>query len=55
LDGVPTATAKVHATAWKRMFDYYFNQRAKTGGEPFRPFDIYLCHWTNMATIEAFV
>jgi beta-phosphoglucomutase family hydrolase len=36
LDGVLTQTAKVHAAAWKEMFDSYLHQRA---GEPFRAFD----------------
>jgi beta-phosphoglucomutase family hydrolase len=39
LDGVLTQTAKVHAAAWKQMFDAYLEHRAaKTGGE-FVPFD----------------
>jgi beta-phosphoglucomutase family hydrolase len=40
LDGVLTATAKVHATCWKRMFDAFLEQWAETSDEPFRPFDI---------------
>lgn len=40
LDGVLTATARVHASCWKRMFDEYLQQRAEATGEPFRPFDI---------------
>src|SRR5205085_8697532 len=39
LDGVLTETAKVHAAAWKRMFDAYLQERAKASGEPFRAFD----------------
>jgi beta-phosphoglucomutase family hydrolase len=39
LDGVLTMTAKVHAAAWKEMFDGYLRQRAERAGEPFRPFD----------------
>src|ERR1700676_947685 len=39
LDGVLTQTAKVHAKAWKTMFDAYLKQRAEGTGEPFRPFD----------------
>jgi beta-phosphoglucomutase family hydrolase len=35
LDGVLTQTAKLHAAAWKAMFDEYLESR----GEPFRPFD----------------
>lgn len=39
LDGVLTATAEVHAHAWKATFDELLRQRADTAGEPFRPFD----------------
>ena len=39
LDGVLTQTAKVHATAWKEMFDGFLRERATKGGEPFLPFD----------------
>jgi beta-phosphoglucomutase family hydrolase len=39
LDGVVTKTAKVHAAAWKRLFDDYLSTRAKKTGEPFKPFD----------------
>jgi alpha,alpha-trehalase len=39
LDGVLTATAKVHATCWKRMFDDFLERRIADGQEPFRPFD----------------
>ena len=37
LDGVLTHTAKVHAEAWKEMFDAYLKAR---DGDDFRPFDI---------------
>jgi beta-phosphoglucomutase family hydrolase len=37
LDGVLTPTAKIHAAAWKRMFDEYLRRRAGGGG--FEPFD----------------
>lgn len=40
LDGVLTDTARLHAAAWKRMFDAYLSERAERTGEPFRPFDI---------------
>jgi len=40
LDGVITATAKVHAACWKTMFDEYLEKRAKEKGEPFKPFEI---------------
>jgi beta-phosphoglucomutase family hydrolase len=39
LDGVLTKTAKVHAAAWKEMFDRYLRERAERTGEPFIPFD----------------
>jgi beta-phosphoglucomutase family hydrolase len=39
LDGVLTQTAKVHAAAWKEMFDAYLKARAAASGEPFVPFD----------------
>ena len=39
LDGVLTQTAKVHAAAWKQMFDAFLRARAKRTGEPFVPFD----------------
>jgi beta-phosphoglucomutase family hydrolase len=37
LDGVLTQTAKVHAAAWKAMFDDYLKSRE---GEAFVPFDV---------------
>lgn len=40
LDGVVTQTARVHAQAWKRMFDRYLQQRAEREDEDFRPFDV---------------
>ncbi|HWF51882.1 MAG TPA: beta-phosphoglucomutase family hydrolase [Solirubrobacteraceae bacterium] len=39
LDGVLTQTAKVHAAAWKQMFDEYLHERAERTGEAFRAFD----------------
>jgi beta-phosphoglucomutase family hydrolase len=39
LDGVLTQTAKVHAKAWKQMFDSYLQERARARGEEFVPFD----------------
>jgi beta-phosphoglucomutase family hydrolase len=39
LDGVLTETAKVHAAAWKEMFDAYLQTRAGGTGAEFRPFD----------------
>lgn len=40
LDGVLTRTARVHAAAWKRLFDQFLQDRATDTGEPFVPFDI---------------
>ena len=39
LDGVLTQTAKVHARAWKEMFDDFLRERAERTGEPFHEFD----------------
>src|SRR6058998_1704465 len=39
LDGVLTQTAKVHAAAWKQMFDEFLRKRAEETGEKFVPFD----------------
>lgn len=39
LDGVVTKTAKVHAAAWKRLFDSFLRRREADKGEPFVPFD----------------
>jgi beta-phosphoglucomutase family hydrolase len=39
LDGVLTQTAKVHAAAWKEMFDAFLDARSASTGEPFVPFD----------------
>lgn len=41
LDGVITRTARLHAAAWKHLFDDYLRDRAGRGGEgSFEPFDI---------------
>jgi beta-phosphoglucomutase family hydrolase len=40
LDGVITQTAKVHAAAWKQMFDEFLSSRAGARGQPFEPFDV---------------
>ena len=34
-----TQTAKVHAEAWKQMFDDFLRERAERTGTPFQPFD----------------
>jgi beta-phosphoglucomutase-like phosphatase (HAD superfamily) len=39
LDGVLTETAKVHAAAWKQMFDDFLRKHAAQTGQPFVPFD----------------
>jgi HAD superfamily hydrolase (TIGR01509 family) len=39
LDGVITFTARVHAAAWKDLFDKYLRDRSQRLGEAFRPFD----------------
>jgi beta-phosphoglucomutase family hydrolase len=38
LDGVLTQTAKVHAAAWKQMFDAFLRGISGQTGEPFHPF-----------------
>lgn len=40
LDGVLTQTAKIHAAAWKEMFDAFLQDRSGESGEEFRPFVI---------------
>jgi len=39
LDGVLTQTAKVHAAAWKSMFDEFLEGWARDHGQQFVPFD----------------
>jgi beta-phosphoglucomutase family hydrolase len=39
LDGVLTQTAKVHAAAWKQMFDEFLRGRAEQTGTPYVEFD----------------
>lgn len=39
LDGVLTQTARIHAQAWKEMFDAFLREWAERTGEPFEPFD----------------
>jgi beta-phosphoglucomutase family hydrolase len=39
LDGVLTPTAKIHAAAWKEMFDEFLRARAEASGGVFREFD----------------
>src|SRR5687767_4682811 len=40
LDGVLTDTARVHAAAWKEMFDAYLGKRGSHAGEQHEPFDL---------------
>ena len=40
LDGVITRTAKLHASAWKKLFDEYLAAHAAPRTAPFVPFDI---------------
>jgi len=40
LDGVVTHTARLHAVAWKQMFDEYLKSHAQQAGGAFVPFDI---------------
>jgi beta-phosphoglucomutase family hydrolase len=39
LDGVLTQTAKIHAQAWKQMFDDFLLDWAERTGDPFHEFD----------------
>ena len=39
LDGVLTQTAKIHAQAWKEMFDAFLREWSERTGEPFHEFD----------------
>lgn len=40
MDGVVTRTAKVHAAAWKELFDDFLQRRAERHDEDFSPFDV---------------
>src|SRR5262245_55760695 len=40
MDGVLTATAKIHSRCWKTTFDDFLRQRAAEKQEAFRPFEI---------------
>jgi beta-phosphoglucomutase family hydrolase len=39
LDGVLTQTAKIHAAAWKQVFDEFLREWSARAGRPFIPFD----------------
>ncbi len=40
LDGVLTSTARLHAAAWKAVFDAFLQRRTQRSGLAFQPFDI---------------
>jgi beta-phosphoglucomutase family hydrolase len=40
LDGVLTRTARIHAAAWKQLFDEFLEQRSVQTGAAFAPFDL---------------
>jgi beta-phosphoglucomutase family hydrolase len=40
LDGVLTQTAKVHAKAWKQMFDEFLRDWYERAGQPYREFEL---------------
>ncbi len=40
LDGVVTQTARIHAVAWKAIFDHYLSERPLVDGEDATPFDL---------------
>ena len=40
LDGVITQTAKVHARAWKKMFDQFLEKLSEEEGTDYKPLDI---------------
>ncbi|MDR2727635.1 MAG: trehalose-phosphatase [Chitinispirillales bacterium] len=39
LDGVLTSTAKLHAAAWKKVFDFFLQRYSRQTGTPFIPLD----------------
>ncbi|MFF5213110.1 HAD family hydrolase [Streptosporangium sp. NPDC000396] len=53
-DGVITDTARVHAAAWKRVFDAFLRERTRRFGERFRPFDAgdYLRHVDGKSRLD---
>ncbi|MGJ6969381.1 hypothetical protein ACSDR0_46590 [Streptosporangium sp. G11] len=54
-DGVITDTARVHATAWKQVFDTFLGEYAKRSSERFPPFDAgedYLRHVDGKSRLE---
>src|SRR5499427_3499179 len=39
IDAIVTERARLHAAAWKQLFDFYLRRRARETGVPFVPFD----------------
>jgi beta-phosphoglucomutase family hydrolase len=57
LDGVLTQTAKVHAAAWKEMFDAYLREGQGNGFEPFteHDYDAYVDGKTRADGVRSFL
>jgi beta-phosphoglucomutase family hydrolase len=57
LDGVLTPTAKVHAAAWKQMFDAYLRETQGDDAEPFtdHDYDAYVDGKTRADGVRAFL
>jgi beta-phosphoglucomutase family hydrolase len=59
LDGVLTQTAKVHAAAWKQMFDDYLRKRASDEAfvpfDPIRDYDLYVDGKPRYDGVRAFL
>jgi beta-phosphoglucomutase family hydrolase len=57
LDGVLTQTAKVHAAAWKQMFDDYLRETQGEGFEPFsdHDYDAYVDGKTRYDGVRSFL
>lgn len=54
-DGVITDTARVHAAAWKQVFDTFLDEYAQRSGERFPPFDAgadYLRHVDGKSRLD---
>lgn len=54
LDGVVTDTACAHASAWKAVFDDYFDLVASRGGNGVRPFDRASDYETHLAGVSRY-
>jgi beta-phosphoglucomutase family hydrolase len=58
LDGVLTQTAKVHAAAWKQMFDAFLREKQGEGGGPFdehEDYDAYVDGKTRADGVRSFL